>query len=79
MAVTQGEFGALVEDLVATLDKFKVLDKEKGERLGALGLLGPQIVESQSTAIGTALPATFKRAPAAKKPMPQPMKKKHKM
>ena len=76
MAVTQGEFGALVEDLVATLDKFKVPDKVKGELLGALG---PQIVESQSTAIGTALPATFKPAPAAKKPMPQPMKKKHKM
>ena len=64
MAVTQGEFGALVEDLVATLDKFKVPAKEKGEVLGALGPLGPQIVESQSTATGTALPATFKPAPA---------------
>ena len=79
MAVTQGVFGALVEDLVATLDKFNVPVKEKGELLGALGPLGPQIVESQSTATGTALPATFKPAPAAKKPMPQPMKKKHKM
>ena len=65
MAATQGEFGALVEDLAATLDKFKVPDKEKGELLGALGPLGPQIVESQSTATGAALPKTFKPAPAA--------------
>ena len=79
MAVTQGEFGALVEDLVATVDKFNVPDKEKGELLGALGPLGPQIVESQSTAIGTALPAPFKPTPAAKKPMAKPKKKKHKM
>ena len=31
MGVTDGEFGALVEDLVATLDKFNVPAKEKGE------------------------------------------------
>ena len=66
MGVTQGEFGALVENLVATLDKFKVPDQEKGELLGALGPLGPDIVESQSTATGTALPARFKPAPALK-------------
>ena len=59
MGVTQGEFGALVEDLVATLDKFKVPDKEKGELLGKLGPLGPDIVESQSTATSTALPGAF--------------------
>jgi len=63
MAVTQGEFGALVENLVATLDKFKVPAKEKGELLGAPGPLGPDIVESQSTATGTALPKKFKPAP----------------
>lgn len=63
MGVTQGEFGALVENLVATLDKFKVPAKEKGELLGALGPLGPDIVESQSTATGTALPKKFKPAP----------------
>ena len=79
MAVTQGEFGALVEDLAAPLDKFMVPAKEKGELLGALGPLGSQIVESQSTATGTALPAAFKPAPAVKKPMAKPMKKKHKM
>lgn len=74
MGVTQGEFGALVEDLVATLDKFKVPAKEKGELLGALGPLGPDIVESQSTATGTPLPSTFKPAKA----MPATANKNHK-
>lgn len=69
MGVTQGEFGALVENLVATLDKFKVPDKEKGELLAALGPLGPDIVESQSTATGTPLPKNFKPAPALKTKM----------
>lgn len=76
MGVTQGEFGALVEDLVATLDKFNVPAKEKGELLGALGPLGPDIVESQSTATGTPLPATFKPAPPLKA---HAKGKKHKM
>lgn len=66
MGVTSGEFGALVEDLVATLDKFNVPAKEKGEVLAALGPLGKQIVEKKSDATGTALPAKFKPAPALK-------------
>lgn len=73
MAVTNGEFGALVEDLVATLDKFNVPAKEKGELLGALGPLGPQIVEVQSATTGEKLPSAFKPAPALK------AKKKKKM
>lgn len=73
MAVTNGEFGALVEDLVATLDKFNVPAKEKGELLGALGPLGPQIVEVQSNTTGEKLPSAFKPAPALK------AKKKKKM
>src|SRR5690606_38726123 len=44
MEVVEDEFNALVEDLVAALDKFKVPEKEKGELLGALGPLKPQIV-----------------------------------
>jgi hemoglobin len=44
MEVVEDEFNALVEDLVATLDKFKVPAKEKGELLGALGPLKPAIV-----------------------------------
>jgi len=73
MGVTNGEFGALVEDLVATLDKFNVPAQEKGELLGALGPLGPDIVESQSTATGTELPKNF--VPA--KPMPATANKDH--
>jgi len=67
MGVTDAEFGAVVEDLSASLDKFNVPAKEKGELLGALGPLGPQIVSVHSNETGTALPANFKPAPAAKK------------
>jgi hemoglobin len=63
MKVTEGEFNALVEDLVATLDKFNVPAKEKGELLAALGPLKGQIVEVNSDATGTPLPADFKPAP----------------
>jgi hemoglobin len=44
MELVDEEFDALVEDLVGSLDKFKVPEKEKGELLGALGPLKPQIV-----------------------------------
>jgi len=44
MDLVDAEFTALVEDLTATLDKFKVPAKEKGELLGALGPLQPVIV-----------------------------------
>jgi hemoglobin len=62
MKVTEGEFGALVEDLVATLDKFNVPEKEKGELLSVLGGLKSQIVEVNSSETGTPLPAEFKPA-----------------
>jgi hemoglobin len=44
MDLVDDEFTALVEDLVGALDKFKVPDREKGEVLGALGPLKPQMV-----------------------------------
>jgi hemoglobin len=44
MNLTDDHFKALVEDLVKTLDKFKVPEKEKGELLGVLGPMKPQIV-----------------------------------
>jgi len=44
MNVTDAEFTALVEDLVKSLDKFKVPAQEKGELLTALGGMKPQIV-----------------------------------
>jgi hemoglobin len=45
MGVSGADFDALVEDLVAALDKFKVGEKEKKELLGALGPMKKDIVE----------------------------------
>ena len=59
MGVTDGEFNALVEDLVTTLNAFNVPKKEQDELLGALGAMKGDIVEVQSQATGTALPAGF--------------------
>jgi hemoglobin len=47
MGISGADFGALVSDLVAALDKFKVPEKEKGELLGVLGPMQPQIVEKK--------------------------------
>jgi hemoglobin len=62
MKVTEGEFGALVEDLVGALDKFNVPEKEKNDLLAILGPLKDQIVEVKSPATGTPLPDNFKPA-----------------
>jgi hemoglobin len=67
MKVTEGEFGALVEDLIGALDKFNVPEKEKNDLLAILGPLKAQIVEVNSADTGTALPANFKPAPALPK------------
>ena len=64
MSVTAGEFDALVEDLVATLDEFNVPEAEKGELLGVLGPLRGEIVEMESSETGTALPDSYQVAPA---------------
>ena len=45
MGITGGQFDALVGHLVATLDKFKVPEKEKGELLSVLGPMRGDIVE----------------------------------
>lgn len=66
MGVTEGEFGALVEDLVKALDKFNVKEKEKNELLGKLGPMKSDIVEVKSQETGTPLPAKFTPAPALK-------------
>jgi hemoglobin len=63
MGTTGGEFNALVEDLVKTLNKFNVPAAEQKELLGALAGLRGDIVENESSATGTALPSTFKPAP----------------
>ena len=64
MGVTSGEFGALVEDLVATLNAFKVGKSEQDELLGMLGPMKSEIMEVDSDATGTPLPASYKAAPA---------------
>jgi hemoglobin len=63
MGVTAGEFDALVEDLVATLNAFSVPQSEQGELLGILGPLRGDIVEVESPATGTSLPETYRNAP----------------
>ena len=44
MKVSEEDFNALVDDLVKSLDKFKVPEKEKNELLGALGGMKADIV-----------------------------------
>jgi hemoglobin len=44
MNIGDAEFGALVEDLIKTLDKFKVPEKEKNELLAILGPMKGDIV-----------------------------------
>src|SRR5438093_4172617 len=64
MEVTAGEFDALVQDLVATLDEFDVPAAEQEELLGLLGPMRDEIVEVESPETGTPLPDTYEAAPA---------------
>jgi hemoglobin len=64
MRVTSGEFDALVQDLVAALNHFKVGKTEQDEILNVLGPLKIDIVEVDSSQVGTPLPKAFQPAPA---------------
>ena len=64
MGVTNGEFDALVEDLVATLNQFNVGKAEQDDLLGLLGPMESEIVEVTSKEVGTPLPDAFQAAPA---------------
>ena len=64
MQVTAGEFDALVEDLVATLDEFDVPKAEQEELLGLLGPMRGDIVEVESPETRTPLPESYQTAPA---------------
>jgi hemoglobin len=64
MGVTDGEFGALVDDLIGTLNEFTVPEAEQQELLGVLGPMRDEIVEVQSSDTGTALPESYQAAPA---------------
>ena len=63
MGVTAGEFDALVEDLVATLNQMGVPEKDQTTLLGILGPLRADIVEVESPETGTPLPDSYKTAP----------------
>jgi hemoglobin len=64
MNVTAGEFDALVEDLVATLDEFDVPKAEQDQLLGLLGPMRVDIVEVESPETATPLPEGYQAAPA---------------
>jgi hemoglobin len=64
MGVTAGEFDALVDDLVTTLDEFDVPKPEQDELLGLLGPMRGDIVEVESPETGTPLPESYQPAPA---------------
>jgi hemoglobin len=61
MGVTAGEFDALVEDLVASLNQFEVPKVEQEELLGLLGLMRGDIVEMESSETGTLSPMSTNR------------------
>lgn len=63
MGVTDGEFDALVEDLVATLNQFNVAKADQDALLATLGSMRPDIVERPGAQTGGALPAGFRPAP----------------
>lgn len=71
MGVTAGEFDALVEDLVATLNQFGVGKAEQDELLGALAPMRPEIVEVESPETGKPLPPTYQNAPPLNAPPPR--------
>jgi hemoglobin len=64
MGVTAGEFDALVEDLVATLNEFDVPQAEHEELLGLLAPMRGDIVEVESPETGVPLPPAYQPAPA---------------
>ena len=63
MGVTNGEFDAFMEDLVAVLDEFKVGKAEQEELLTLLRPMRADIVEVDSSEVGTPLPSAFAPAP----------------
>jgi hemoglobin len=64
MGVTSGEWDAFVDNVVAVLDGFKVGKAEQDELLNILAPLRGEIVEVDSSQVGTPLPSSFTPAPA---------------
>jgi hemoglobin len=63
MGVTSGEFDAFMDDLVTALDRFSVGKAEQDELLNLLRPLRAEIVEVDSSQVGTPLPSAFTPAP----------------
>ena len=63
MGVTSGEFDAFMYDLVAALDRFSVGKAEQDELLNDLRPMRAEIVEVDSSQVGTPLPSAFTSAP----------------
>src|SRR5215831_4072936 len=63
MGVTNGEFDAFMEDLAAVLDEFKVGKAEQDQLLSLLRPMREDIVEVDSSQVGTPLPSAFAPAP----------------
>ncbi len=63
MQVTAGEFDAVMQDLAATLDEFKVPEAEQDELVGLLRPMRDEIVEVEAPETGTPLPDGYKPAP----------------
>ena len=61
--VTNGEFDAFIEGLAAVLDDFKVGKAELDELLSLLRPMRRDIVEVDSSQVGTPLPSAFAPAP----------------
>jgi hemoglobin len=63
VSVTSREFNAFMDDLVATLNNFKVAKDEQDEFLNLIGPMQAEIVEIDSSQVGTPLPSAFAPAP----------------
>jgi hemoglobin len=63
MEVTSGEWDAFMEDFVATLNDFNVGQAEQDELLNDLRPMRADIVEIDSSQVGTPLPSAFTPAP----------------
>jgi hemoglobin len=63
MAVTGGEYDALIENLETSLDRFGVGEAEKAELTGPEARLRTEIVEVESPETGTDLPSGYQNAP----------------
>jgi hemoglobin len=73
MGVTNGEFDAFMEDLVAVLDDFKVGKAEQDELLSLLRPIREDIVEVDSSQVATPLPSAFASAPPCELRQPRPL------